>query len=468
MPVYNERFLVRAAVERVLEVESPRIAKLDLILVDDGSTDGTREILAELAAKHGERVTVITHAQNQGKGAAVRTGLEQAQGWVTVVQDADLEYDPRDLDLVLEPFLEEGADAVYGSRFLSGRFRRVLYYRHSIANRLLTTLCNLITDLNLSDMETCTKAVRTSLLRSIPIRSNDFRIEPELTIKLAKRGARLFEVPIRYAGRTYQEGKKIRARDGLLAVGAMLRFWVIDDLYREDDIGAEILRAMSGVPKFNRWMADVLRPFVGSRVLEIGAGIGNLTQQLAPRDRYTASDVSPHYLEYLRGLVRGKPTLDVAEIDVTRAEDFEGRREAYDTVICLNVLEHLDDEAAALANIRSALAPGGRALLLVPQGPWLFGSLDEALGHVRRYTRESFRAAVANAGFELETLFDFNRGTVPGWWLNGRLLRRRHFSKPQLKLVNLTTGVLRVLDRVLPWHGASLIAVARRPADSRV
>jgi glycosyltransferase involved in cell wall biosynthesis len=462
MPVYNERFLVRTAVERVLAVESPRIARLDLIVVDDGSQDGTREILRELGEKHRDRLTYLEHDRNRGKGAAVRTGVSHAQGWVTVLQDADLEYDPRDLDRLLVPFLEEGADAVFGSRFLPGPYRRVLYFRHMIGNRILTTLCNLITDLNLSDLETCYKAVRTSLLRSIPIRSDDFRIEPELTIKLAKRGARVFEVPIRYAGRTYPEGKKIRARDGLLAVVAMLRFWLIDDLYREEDPGERILYAMSTVPNFNRWMGDVIRPFVGTHVLEIGAGIGNLTQTLVPRDRYTASDVNPRFLEHLRSYAVGRPYLEAVKLDVRREEDFRDRLESYDTVICLNVLEHIDDEAGALANIRGALTPGGRILLLVPQDPGLLGSLDEALGHVRRYTRASVREVLERAGFEVETVLDFNRGTRPAWWLNGRLLRRRHFSRLQLKLVNLTTWLLRSLDRVLPWPGVSLVAVARR------
>jgi glycosyltransferase involved in cell wall biosynthesis len=462
IPVYNERYLVAESIRRVLAVESPQISRLDLIVIDDGSTDGTRDVLRALAAQHPDRITYIEHERNQGKGAAVNTGVARAQGSVTVVHDADLEYNPQDLPKLMMPFVRDSADAVYGSRFLAGDYRRVLYHRHSIGNRLLTGMCNLLTDLNFTDMETCYKAVRTRLFQSIPIRSPDFRMEPELTFKLAKRGARIFEVPISYAGRTYAEGKKIGFRDALLAFGAMLHWWLIDDIYKPDEYGSNILVGMSNVPNFNRWMADAIRPYVGARVLEVGAGIGNLTGALLPRDAYTVSDVNPHYLDYLRNFAEAKPYIDVRRIDLTCAGDFAGLDAHYDTVFCLNVLEHVTDEAEALRHLRSVLEPGGRAIVLVPQNPALYGTLDDVLGHQRRYTRDSLRTLLTAHGFALEQLLDFNRATTPAWWFNGKVLKRRHFSKPQLKIVNLTTWLLRRLDQVLPWEGASLIAVARR------
>ena len=322
MPVYNERYLVAESIRRLLAVESPLISRLDLIVVDDGSTDGTRDILRTLAAEHADRITYIEHEQNRGKGAAVNTGIARAEGSVTVIHDADLEYDSQDLPKLMMPFIHDAADAVFGSRFLAGSYRRVLYYRHSIGNRVLTGICNVLTDLNFSDMETCYKAVRTRLLQSIPIRSPDFRLEPELTFKLAKRGARIFEVPISYAGRTYEEGKKIGFRDAVLALGAMLHWWLIDDIYTPDEYGSNILVGMSAVPNFNRWMGDTVRPHVGARVLEVGAGIGNLTRTLVPRDYYTVSDVNPHYLDYLRNFAEGKPYMDVRRVDLTCRDDF--------------------------------------------------------------------------------------------------------------------------------------------------
>ncbi|HEV8112824.1 MAG TPA: glycosyltransferase [Planctomycetota bacterium] len=463
MPVYNERYLVAESIARVLAVESPRISRLDLIVVDDGSTDGTRDILRAVAARHPDRITYVEHPENRGKGGAVATGIALARGEVTVIQDADLEYNPRDLPRLMVPFENDEADAVYGSRFLSGDYRRVLYYRHSIGNKVLTTVCNVLTDLNLSDMETCYKAVRTPLLQSIPIRSRDFRVEPELTFKLKKRGARMYEVPISYAGRTYEEGKKIGVLDGLRALGAMFHWWLIDDIYKPDEYGSNILVSLADVPKFNRWMADALRPHLGASVLELGAGIGNMTRTLCPRDRYTASDINPHYLDYLRRTFQTRPYLDVAKVDAADPRDFAALAGKYDTIVCLNVLEHVKSESTALANMRGALVPGGRAVVLVPQGPGAFGTLDEVLGHERRYTRESLAEAFRANGFELETMFDFNRTTLPAWWFNGRILRRRHFGKLQLKLLNMSVWLVRRLDGWLPWPGTSLIAIARRP-----
>lgn len=464
IPVFNERHLVAESIRRVLAVQSELIDRLDVVVVDDGSTDGSGEVVRALAELHPDRVTLLTHERNLGKGAAVRTGIEAARGSVTVIHDADLEYNPRDLPKLMVPFLSEGADAVYGSRFAASDYRRVLYYRHALGNQLITFLCNLLTDLNLSDVETCYKAVRTSLLKSIPIRSNDFRLEVEITFKLAKRRARIFEVPISYAGRSYEEGKKIGFSDAVLAFGAMIHWKLIDDIYDPEKYGSNILVALSEVPRFNRWMSDVLRPYVRDRVLEIGAGIGNVTHTLAPRDHYTVSDVDPQYLDYLRNVATSKPYMEVRRVDLADTDSFSEIAGRYDTAICLNVLEHIADEVEAIRNLRSALEPGGLAIVLVPQDPRLYGTLDEALGHERRYTRATLRAAFEKEGFEVERIFDFNRVSVPGWWLNGKLLRRRHFSRFQLKALDWMIWLVRRIDRFFPWQGASLIVLARRPA----
>ena len=221
MPVFNEAATIAEIIERVRK--APVDAQLELIVVDDGSTDGTRELLSRHAWKS-EDIRLVLQERNQGKGAAIRKGIEQATGEVTIIHDADLEYDPRDYPALLRPILEGRADIVFGNRFHGGE-HRVLYYRHFMANRLLTTICNLLTDLNLSDMEVGYKAFRTPILKQLRLRANRFDIEPELVIKSAKLGVRIYEVPISYHGRTYAEGKKIGWHDGVAALWRMLVFW---------------------------------------------------------------------------------------------------------------------------------------------------------------------------------------------------------------------------------------------------
>jgi len=217
IPAYNEIATVERLLRRVREVP----LNLEVIVVDDGSTDGTRDLLAEL---EGELIDqLIFHEKNAGKGAALRTGFGRATGDVVVVQDADLEYDPYEFPILLEPILSGRADAVYGSRFLGGP-HRVLFFWHSVGNRLLTLLSNMLTDLNLTDMETCYKMVRTELLQSLPLSAHRFGIEPELTSRLSQAGARIYELPVSYHGRSYAEGKKIGWKDGVSALWSIVKY----------------------------------------------------------------------------------------------------------------------------------------------------------------------------------------------------------------------------------------------------
>src|SRR5437899_70817 len=414
VPVYNEQYLVAASLERLKLLEqSDLLSRVEVIVVDDCSRDDTARELEQFRQglpKGGKLLwTFLRHERNGGKGQAIRTAIAHATWQITVIHDADLEYHPKDLARIVRVFVEEEADAVFGSRFAGGEARRVLHHRHQIGNKLLTFLCNVVTNLNLTDMETCYKAVRTALLQSIPIASNDFKLEPELTIKLGKRGARIFEVPISYSGRTYAEGKKINWRDGFAALWAIVRFGMSDDIYRQDEYGSQILARLSRAPRFNAWMADTIRPFCGNSVLEIGSGVGNLTQKLTPRQKYVVSDVNPLYLQTLARLRIDRPYLQTAFCDVTDLESFPRSQGPFDTVICLNVVEHVADDKASLRNIRAVLAEGGRAIVLVPQGQWNFGTLDEVLGHQRRYSKENLRRLAADCGFKVVELLEFNR-----------------------------------------------------------
>lgn len=246
MPVYNERPTLRQAVERVLAVP----LELELLCVDDGSRDGSREVLAELQTRH-PHLQVLLQPHNQGKGAALRRGIAEARGDFIIIQDADLEYDPVDYNILLDPLIQGKADVVYGSRFLGGAPHRVLYFWHSVGNHLLTLLSNCLTNINLTDMETCYKAFRREVLQSIPIEEDGFGFEPEITVKVAKRRLRIYEVGISYFGRTYEEGKKIGWRDGLRAVWCLLKYSLKESSVKNPATTANAVAASTGQPAGN-------------------------------------------------------------------------------------------------------------------------------------------------------------------------------------------------------------------------
>lgn len=240
VPVYNEARMILSALARLQETPYDK----EIIVVDDGSTDGTRELLRAITDVN---VRVIFHEKNQGKGAALRTAFAHATGDYVIVQDADLEYDPQDFPTLLAPLLSGHADVVFGSRFLSGP-HRVLFFWHMVANKILTLLSNMTTNLNLTDMETGYKVFRLDVVRRLTLRSDRFGIEPEITAKVARLGCRVYEVPISYNGRTYAEGKKIRWTDAFWAVGAILKYGLFADLGRSASPAVAVLSVVSEHP----------------------------------------------------------------------------------------------------------------------------------------------------------------------------------------------------------------------------
>ena len=306
VPVYNERAYLGRCIERVLAAPLPGGLAREIILVDDASTDGTTDLVRAIATRHPGTVRAFFQQPNQGKGAAIRRAVQEMRGQYAIFQDADLEYDPREYVDVLRPILEGHADVVYGSRFASRTMRRVLNYHHALGNRFLTGMSNWFTGLNLTDMETCYKVFRSDVLRTIPLRSNRFGLEPEITAKIAKRNCVVYEVPISYYGRSYSEGKKIGWKDGVSALLTILKYWVIDDCF-EERTGHDILRDLSHARRFNLWMVRTIQRYLGLRILEIGSGIGNISHLLPQREKLTVSDVDSVYLGCSKTLIGTMP-----------------------------------------------------------------------------------------------------------------------------------------------------------------
>ena len=479
IPAYNERRTLLTILSRVLAVDLSRLGlRKEIVVVDDGSRDGTREtiealgkdwreVLAPALARRGidpgvmdsAEIRALLQPENRGKGAALRRGFAEATGDYVVVQDADLEYDPQDYPRLLAPLLDGRADAVYGSRFL-GEERRVLLYWHSVGNALLTGFSNMVNDLNLTDMETCYKVFRRDVLRSIRLTSDRFGFEPEVTAKLARMGYRIYEVPIRYAGRGYEAGKKITWKDGVEAFWCILRFRFTPEVATV--AGNETLEKIAQLRRFNRHMFERIRPWLGRRIVEAGSGHGNITTYLLNCGEVIATDLDEEGLRRLEA--------DFGVLDNCRVTRWDMRTPLpidpggpVDTIVCLNVLEHIDDEAGALRQARTLLGEsGGTLVVLVPAHPSLFSPLDTALDHQRRYTKESLKAALERAGFTVEHVEWFNLLGLPGWWLNGKVLKRDRLPSGQLGLFNFVSRFWLPIERSLPLPtGLSLIAVGK-------
>jgi glycosyltransferase involved in cell wall biosynthesis len=456
IPCYNEISTIAQILRRVADVPIVH----EIIVVDDFSRDGTRDALREIAAAWPEShppLRILHQPENRGKGAALRAGFRLATGMLTIVQDADLEYDPREYPKLVQPILEGDADVVYGSRF-AGFPRRVLYFWHALGNNVLTTLSNMTTNLNLTDMETCYKVFKTEILQSIPIRSNRFGFEPEITAKVAKLGCRVYEVPISYHGRSYAEGKKIGWKDGFQALWIILKYWLVNDL--GVGRGELTLKLLQKASRYNGWVYQMLRPYIGRDILEVGSGIGNMTRYFIGHGRVTASDISPFCLRELKRTFAEVDTVSVRTLDISRNSYPE--LEIYDTIICLNVLEHIEHDVEALRNMHKLLKAGGRLVLYVPANPRLYCEIDRGVGHHRRYLIDELTGKMKQAGFRVSHSRHHNIIGALGWWINGKVLGKKAIGATDVGGFDLLMPLVKLQDRMDSKFALSILAIGEK------
>ncbi|MBR5242894.1 MAG: glycosyltransferase [Thermoguttaceae bacterium] len=463
IPVYNEQAYLARVVERVLAAPLPDGVERELILVDDCSTDRTPEVVASLVARYPDKIRAFRQPKNQGKGAAIRRAIQETRGDYAIIQDADLEYNPNEYTLVLAPLLDGRADVVYGSRFATRETRKIVNYHHKLGNLFLTHLSNWTTGLDLTDMETCYKAFRVDALKSIPLRSNRFGIEPEITAKIAKRGWTVYEVPISYNGRRYSEGKKIGWKDGVSAIRTIVKYWLVDDCFYDGDPENGAAQSFERSRLLTQATVTKSVPFLGLKTLEIGAGQGEASRYLPQKERLTLADADVKNVKFLRAGYDGNAVVDVARLNFDALSngtaplldfsDFTQSPESapvpqssptaeYDALVAFNRVDALCfEDAKAFGRLRSLLKPNGRVVFTLP-----------ACGS-ESYSEREIKRRLADAGFRAEKIERFDALAT--------LLRGRDEKTPsrrKLKIYDSLFRWTRWLDNFLP--GARYLIVA--------
>lgn len=450
IPVYNEINTIEEVVRRVESVDVEK----EILIVDDGSTDGTTEIIRELGQQK-PHLRIFFKENNEGKGAAIRRALPHIAGRFVVIQDADLEYYPEDYLPMLDLLRSGKADVVYGTRFLGPH--RVFYFTHFLANKCLTTLCNILFNTILSDMSTGYKMFNSEILKRIPLQANGFGFDAEVTARIFRKKLRVYEVPVSYDGRSYEDGKKLRWTDAFV-----LLYWLIRCRLTTVDIGEETLFRLSSVNRYYQIFYERISQLVGKRILEIGSGNGNFTRFLMGRELVVATDYSPNHLHTIRQRFVENKRFKIHEFDASKPPSEVLISYQVDTVVCLNVLEHIENDFNALQHMKELLAPGGRLILLVPCIKALYGSLDIGLDHYRRYSKPELLDLMKKVGFEIEETFYFNMWGVPGWFINSRILRRKVLPKFQLYFFTLIHPLVRLERYFKTPFGLSVIVIAKK------
>lgn len=453
IPVYNEINTVLEVIKRVQDEPHEK----EIIIVDDGSNDGTTELLSGIEDPN---IKLLLHPANRGKGYAIRSAIPYITGNIAIIQDADLEYDPREYTELIKLILIGKADVVYGSRFLGTH--RVFYFYHYLGNIIINLFANLLLNTNFTDIMTGFKIFKSSILKNLILKANGFAFEAEVTCEVFKRGQRVYEIPISYEGRSYEEGKKIKWFDFFICL-----YWLIRARLRSIDIGKETLLRMRIARNNNMWMYNKIKPYLKTNILEIGAGFGTISRYLISKNRnLILMDINQDYVDYLKTRFIGNPYVEVIQTDISNV-NVNLKDKKIDTAICINVLEHIERDIDALKNIKDILIEGGNLAVTVPAHKNLFGTMDKELRHYRRYSKEELFHRLEDAGFIVEKIEYLNLLGAIGWFINYKIFKRKHMPVLSIwvfdKLIPLISKIEKYLK--IPF-GLCLFAVARKVQTS--
>lgn len=458
---HNQRWTVSRLMDRLLS--TPASLELELVVVDDGSTDGSDSVVSQLAEKD-PRIKPISLPRREGRGAAVRRAISEMTGDVVVLFDSAAGCDPHEMLRLLKPVLSGTADAVYGSRFRGGE-QRVMPFLPTLGSRLLTFSLNAICNQGLTDCRTGYVAVRADILRQLKLTAKGTDIDAEVLCRLSQWGARIFEAPVGCSGgKASVSDRGFGAGLRAITRAVYARAW--DNRFTAHT-GMYVLRSCDKAGRYNQWLLRQVEQVLGPKLLEAGSGIGNLSQLLTEREELVLVDHDPLYVEMLHDRFALCENVTVRQTDLTE-EGFERQwgAKSLDTILCSNVLEHLEPHEKVLAGFHRALEPGGHCVIIVPAEPKLYTGLDKALGHYRRYTEEGLTQLMSATGFEIIYSRQACKVGALAWLVNGRLLGKRSLTPRQMIWFDRFWPLLQRIDRFLPWRGMSLIVVGRKSVDS--